>query len=306
MNLKNQKKLKFSVIIPTRNRQHVLAKCLHSFTALDYPGDAWELILVNDGGAKTFSPITQKLAEKLPLRLVEIVHSGPAAARNTGARLAGGEYLAFTDDDCCVEPDWLHQFEKGFNNRHQDALGGKSLNPYPTSSIAKAWHSLIDFLYEYKKDRYNNALLLVSNNVAYRRPVFEALGGFNEIFPFAGGEDTELSCRLVNSGYRQCYYPSAKIFHYHQKTSLWGYICQQFRYGRGSAYIHKINSQTQAEPSIQHRLRDWFAFETSLLKYLWRIRAPFSIWMLIGISQVIAYPSGVFYQVVLRRFNQSS
>ena len=304
--MQNQNKLKFSVIIPTRNRQHVLAKCLHSFTALDYPEDAWELILVNDGGAETFSAITHKLSEKLPLRLVEIAHSGPATARNTGARLSGGDYLAFTDDDCCVEPDWLQQFEKGFNDHQQDALGGKSLNPYPTSSIAKAWHYLIDFLYEYKKDSYNNALLLVSNNVAYRRPVFEALGGFNEIFPFAGGEDTELSCRLVNSGYRQCYYPDAKIFHYHQKTSLRGYICQQFRYGRGSSCLPKINRQNQAASSIQHRLRDWFAFEMALAKYLWRIRASFSIWLLICISQVIAYPGGVFYQAVRRRFNQSS
>lgn len=106
--------LKFSVIIPTRDRPSELAMCLKSFTALNYPAGAWELIVVNDGGARSFAAMTRDLKQALPLRLVNTDYAGPAAARNIGTNLARGDYLAFTDDDCYVAPDWLISFAKGF------------------------------------------------------------------------------------------------------------------------------------------------------------------------------------------------
>ena len=98
---------RFSIIIPTKDRPEALFHCLESFTRLDYPD--WELIVVNDGGAESFANLPERLLEILPITLVDQEASGPAAARNYGASLASGDYLAFTDDDCRVEPDWLLQ-----------------------------------------------------------------------------------------------------------------------------------------------------------------------------------------------------
>lgn len=228
----------FTVIVPTYNRPAALAACLESFAQLDYPAGAWELIVVNDGGEKSFTAVTNQLKTVLPLQLVTVDHKGPAAARNAGAQRAQGEYLAFTDDDCRVTPDWLQAFAAGFADGRWHALGGQTLSPFLQNRAERAWQHLTDFLNVFMQDDTGNALLLISNNVAYRRETFANLGGFNETFPLAAAEDMELSYRLLAAGYRQCIWPEVKVWHYHH-LSAWGHVRQQFRYGRGGYYFNR-------------------------------------------------------------------
>ena len=296
-------KVQFSVIIPTRNHPGALLRCLQSFTDLDFPEGEWELIVVNDGGADSFRAITNDFRDRLPLQTVDVDHAGPASARNAGAELGRGSCLAFTDDDCRVETDWLRQFAKGFEDDRWDALGGQSLNPVSDSAVATAWHHLVDFLYGYMQDENGNALQLVSNNVAYRRAVYEALGGFDGSFPFAGGEDTEFGYRLITRGYRQRYYPDAKIWHFQRQLTVWGYISQQFRYGRGYFYFLKSlktgRTHQQNQPELGSRKR----YPLALMRSLLHARVPLSVWLLIWISQLLATPSGIFYQAIRARMD---
>jgi GT2 family glycosyltransferase len=280
--------MKFTVIIPTRNRPHALADCLHSFTALDYPAGAWELIVVNDGGE--WSLTTDQWPPQLPLQVVTIAPSGPAAARNAGARLARGDYLAFTDDDCRVSPDWLQQFERGFAQTGLDGLGGQTLNPQVGRSGASASQFLIDFLYDYMQDQSGNALLLVSNNVAYRRPAFMAVGGFDESFPLAAAEDMEMSYRLVGRGYRLAYYPAAKVWHYH-RLSAGGHLRQQFRYGRGAYFFERVARQE----NYQAMRPAAGSFYRSLVAAMRRVSLPYRLRLLLLAGQ-IAFRVGKRYQ----------
>jgi cellulose synthase/poly-beta-1,6-N-acetylglucosamine synthase-like glycosyltransferase len=262
---------------------------------LDYPADAWELIIVDDGGSRSLTTFEGEYTGRLPLRLTRIPPSGPAKARNTGVRMATGELLAFTDDDCVVEPDWLRQFAAGFADGRWDALGGRSLNPFPDNVATTAWHILVDFLYEYMVDDRGQALLLVSNNVAYRRSVYDALGGFDETFPWAAAEDRELSYRLLTRGYAQRYYPDARVWHRQRRLTPFGYIQQQFRYGRGSHYFERrlraegryAEYQQLLGPRIRYRLPMW--------KSLRADRSPFSIWALLFLSHA-AHRLGRYYQ----------
>src|SRR5262245_55423707 len=135
----------FSVVIPTYNRPQTLDECLHSFTKLDYPRDSWELILVNDGGKeKLTASLNPYFQQALPLRILEVPHAGPAAARNAGARIATGAYLAFTDDDCMVASDWLEQFSRKIT-KDVGGVVGQILNPYPESLPAATCQLLIGF-----------------------------------------------------------------------------------------------------------------------------------------------------------------
>lgn len=287
----------FSVIIPTRDRPKRLVECLQSFADLEYPVNSWELIVVNDGGTDSFAMITSELKQQLPLQLVDIEPAGPAAARNRGAKLASGDYLAFTDDDCYVSPDWLCYFAKGFADDAWDALGGQALNAFPDNKVAQTEQHLLSFLYDYMRDSANNALLLISNNVAYRRSVFEAIGGFDETFPWAAAEDLELSYRLIAGGYRQRYCPEAKVWHRHRLT--WqGYINQQFRYGRGSHFFYKASKPTQMNGRIKPYSKT--PFYVALAQSTWHSRVPLSIWLLLGVSQM-AYRVGRVYQTLRAR-----
>ncbi len=284
----------FSVIIPTWNRPKELVRCLQSFATLKYPSRDCELIVVNDGGDKSFSAITSDIKKSLPVRFVDIEHGGVSAARNFGAKLARGDYLAFTDDDCYVDKNWLLMFENGFEDGKWDALGGQSLNPFPDNIPARANQYIVDFLYNYLIDEGENALLLVSNNVAYRRSVFEALGGFDENFTIAS-EDCELSFRLVAKGYRQRYCPDAKVWH-HRNLTWWEFISLQFRYGRGGYYFHETTKQIETNKCIKPHLKKHYFME--LAQSLWRAKAPLPMWLLLTNSH-IAHEAGKVYQVFL-------
>ena len=295
------KKLKFSVVIPSLNRPESLEKCLESFTLLEYPADAWELIVVNDGGLESFEAVTDELKNRLPLKLIDIDHAGPATARNKGFGQSRGKYIAFTDDDCRVEPDWLSRFEEGFDSGSWDALGGRALNPYMDNAAAVSWHQIIDFLYDYLQDNTGNSLLLISNNAAYRRSVFEALGGFDESFPFAGGEDIELSHRLIAGGFRQRYLPDAKTLHYHKRLIMLKFLSRQFRYGRGYCYYIEALKKNNISRNKLIKPRSDTPFKVAFLQSLCRNRVSPTVWLLTCLSQFIVHPAGLYYQTICNR-----
>lgn len=287
----------FSVIIPTYNRPQALAACLDSFLRLEFPTELWELIVVNDGGELSFTAVTPQHKAQLPLQLLTVPHGGPARARNAGAKVAQNQLLAFTDDDCQVLPDWLHQFSKAFERLRCHAIGGRAITPFEQNLSERAWQHLNDFLYDFMQDESGNSLILISNNVAFDRKVFETLGGFNETFPLAAAEDMELSYRLLKAGYRQRYYPQARVWHYHHLT-IWGHLKQQFRYGRGGYYFNQLRNQNQDDELMALYFRRWFY---KALKRSYRQKGlPFGSQIVSRIAQ-IAYQLGVRYQTYATR-----
>lgn len=284
----------FSVIIPTRDRPSAFARCLSSFNSLNYAANAWELIVVNDGGMKSFEGIGEEVYEGLPLRIINVKAAGPSKARNIGAKAARGDYLAFVDDDCSVTSAWLRQFESGFRMNNCAGLGGQLLNPSPASVAAATWEHYLEFLIEFFHDENGNALLLPTNNVAYRRDIFEALGGFDETFPLAAAEDLEFGYRLVSRGFRQQYYPAAQVWHYH-RTTYAGYLRQQFRYGRGGFYLAQALDKLQYAHQIRRkRVRRW-EFYMMLIRLLQRVHAPLGMWGLVCVTPIV-YSLGKHYE----------
>jgi glycosyltransferase involved in cell wall biosynthesis len=97
----------FSIIVPTFNRPAELADCLQALALLEYPQHRFEIIVVDDGGALPAAPIISRFQPDLEIISLRQDRGGPAAARNAGARIGRGRYLAFTDDDCLPAPGWL-------------------------------------------------------------------------------------------------------------------------------------------------------------------------------------------------------
>ena len=104
--------VRFSVIVPTYDRPGHIAACLASLRRLERPGGAIEIVIVNDGGS-ALPTGTSDDSEGCVVRVIEQANAGPAMARNTGAMIARGELLAFTDDDCRPEPGWLDGVRRG-------------------------------------------------------------------------------------------------------------------------------------------------------------------------------------------------
>lgn len=231
--------LTFSVIIPTYRRPEKLAACLRSLEQQHFPHDDFEVIVVDDSGTGEADKPVAKVARRVSRRLVTQARRGAAAARNTGARIARGRFLAFTDDDCQPEPGWLDSLRSVMLAERSEVLvGGRVVNALTDDPFATATQSIVDFLMEYGSPGHGEARLLTSNNLCVPKAAFHRLGGFDEAFQGAGGEDREFCWRWAHEAGRSVYAPQAVVRHAHDLTLI-GFIRQHFCYGRGAALFRQ-------------------------------------------------------------------
>lgn len=173
----------FSVVIPTYHRNNLLAKCLDCLAPgiQTLPADQYEVIVTDDGTQTTAQEMIQ---QQYPwVKWVAGPRKGPAANRNNGAKYAQGEWLAFTDDDCLPEPQWLAAYAP--------ATAGSAL------ALEGAIHPLGDPNQDLAECPVNvTGGCFWSANIAVKRSVFEEIGGFDADYPLAAHEDQDLKLRL--------------------------------------------------------------------------------------------------------------
>ena len=235
---------RFTIVIPTFNRPPALAECLRAVCDLEVPAGGLEVIVVNDGGEPVdVAPFQQRIR----VQLCEQQHAGPATARNRGARLAQGEYLAFTDDDCRPEPGWLLAFERALDRNPDHGLGGNTVNALAGNVYSEASQALIAYLYRYYNGEPGKARLLTTSNLCLPRDRFLEVGGFPENFALPAGEDRALCDRWLHLGHRLTYVPEAVVRHAH-RLRLATFMRQHFGYGRGAYLFHRERRTYTREP----------------------------------------------------------
>jgi len=211
-----------SVVVPTRDRPKALEECLAALVRQSAP---LEIVVVDDGSTAQ-AEIEAIVARHPPVRLVRLEGRGPAAARNAGARAAGGDVLCFIDDDCVAEEDWAERLAAALE--HADAAGGATLGT--GGPIAEAAELIAHA-------PAAAAPFTPSNNLACWRQLLVS-EPFDERFPDAAGEDREWCARIVGKGYRLASEPEARVTH-NQELSLASFLRRQYRYGR-AAYRFRI------------------------------------------------------------------
>jgi glycosyltransferase involved in cell wall biosynthesis len=231
------RRMRFSVIVPTYNRMATLRQTLASLTTQDYSD--FDLVVVDDGS--TDGTRAMVAAEFPAVCYKHQDNRGPAAARNTGIRGASGEIIAFTDDDCLPPRNWLARLADGFV-RHPGVVGVGGYLEAPSQILAT------NMLARYEsRDEYGarNEEIVGgfecpvggTNNMAYRRDALLAINGFDETFPYAAGEDTDVKLRLCASGARLLYMP-IKVTHL--QTYAWdAFRRQQITRGRGVVHFER-------------------------------------------------------------------
>lgn len=108
-----------SVVIPTRDRPDDLWRCLDSLTGVAYT--RWDIALIDQSTDTRTRDVTLGFQRSLPnLTYHHNVEKGLSRARNKGIVETTGDVVAFLDDDCIVQTDWLEQIAAAFA-RHPDA-----------------------------------------------------------------------------------------------------------------------------------------------------------------------------------------
>ena len=224
-----------TVVIPTYARPQQLTACLAALVGqrLEVP---WEVVVVDDGSPEPLDSIAEEFDQRLNLRIERQANAGPARARNRGVAVARGRFIAFTDDDCLPEPDWLGALLHRESLAPGAMVGGTTINGLDGDLFASASQLIVDLVYDHFNADPSRATFLTSNNILCSRERFEAIGGFDVTFPRAGAEDRDFCDRWKMAGWPLVWEPAARIEHRHAQT-LRKFIDLHFRYGRG-AYLH--------------------------------------------------------------------
>jgi glycosyltransferase involved in cell wall biosynthesis len=200
-----------SVVVPTRDRPEMLARCLQSVVKAIGPED--ELIVV-DSASKDADGV-ERTAVAFGARLIRSDLPGAGRARNVGWQAAGHELVVFVDDDVWVDSGWAdamaerlaHDGDVGFVTGRVEAPEGQQ----------SYYVAIKDDLEPALFDRTSRGLIGHSASLAVRRRALEAIGGFDAWFGpgarFRGGDDGDLFDRLFERGYLCAYEPSALGWH---------------------------------------------------------------------------------------------
>ncbi|MDA1193175.1 MAG: glycosyltransferase [Candidatus Poribacteria bacterium] len=178
-----------SVIVAARNESANIDACLSSLTAQDYPTDRYEILLIDDHSTDdTRARADSHRADLDTLRVIALADAndpsvtGKQHALDAGIRQSRGEIIASTDADCVVPTTWLSGIVEQFDEK-TGVVAGFSMLDAPRDGerpfIKIQSLELLGLFAAFAGSiRWNVALACTGNNLAYRRVVYEELGGF--------------------------------------------------------------------------------------------------------------------------------
>ena len=198
--------MELSVVVPSRDRPLRLRWLLNALEDQQADFD-WEVIVAHNSRG----PETQALLDSHPLPGLRHLRgpdgAGPAALRNLGWRQARADVVVFTDDDCRPPEDWLAG-ALAAARRHPGAIVQGQTQPDP-DELGILHHAP----YARSQQIVPPHVMAQTCNIAYPRAVLEAVGGFDETFPSAAGEDTDLALRARAGG--TAYVAAPEVLTYH-------------------------------------------------------------------------------------------
>ncbi len=207
-----------TLIIATWNRVNDLRETLRQVSLQDTKGTFTFQVIVADNNSsddtrlavESFQP-----AYPVPLHYVFEKKQGKSFALNTALRSTPSPYIAFTDDDCFMGPDWLLGIWRTFQEFDADGVGG------PVYAVWKGerpdWFGDDLARQVGTVDHGDKAHVLTTHlesfigpNCAYRRKVFEKIGGY-DTERLGNSEDVDLFIRAFKAGFKLVYQPAVRV-----------------------------------------------------------------------------------------------
>jgi GT2 family glycosyltransferase len=192
---------------------------------------------------------------------------GLSGARNQGLRTAGGDIVAFLDDDAVAEPDWLERISGRYTDDTVVGVGGEVV-PGWSRGRPEWFPEEFDWVIGCSHSGMPKSLGPVRNfvgaNMSFRRAALESLGGFSSVLGrtgsnAAGCEETELCIRAaqLSADSKLLYDPEARVTHrVPTSRGTWAYFMRRcYAEGRSKAVVRALTTRDAALASERQYLR---------------------------------------------------
>jgi GT2 family glycosyltransferase len=230
-----------SVVVASHGRHLRLRWLLNALEEQTLDPARWEVIVVHTYDEETAARVLDshplKRSGQLSHERVEPGTGSPSKQRNIGWRAARGELVAFTDDDCRPEPDWLELMVAAAERAPGAVIQGRTKPDALEREILRAPHVRtlkIDPVNPYKQ----------AANILYPRALLERLDGFDE--QAIAGEDVGLWLRAKRAGAEIVPMPEAVVSHAVESHTLPGIVRQNLKW-RHLAYLAKRHPEFRSE-----------------------------------------------------------
>ena len=260
-----------TAVVCTHDRPALVARCLTSLIALRTRGvanaPALELLVVDN--APSDERTRETVMRFADVRYVVESMTGLDFARNRGLAEAGGDFVAYFDDDVTVDPAWLEGFVEAWSAHPDAAAVTGPVLPLELATRAQIeFERLGGFGHRFQKIRFGATqpgndlypcgpgIFGAGCNMAFRRDVLLRLGGFDEALdtgaPLPGGGDLDMFYRLVRAGHVIVTEPRCLVLHEHRRAyerlrhQLWTW---------GLGFMAFVAKSYRAEPSQRAKFR---------------------------------------------------
>lgn len=226
-----------SVVVPFYNAEKTLEICLEAIEKQSLNPE--QIVLVDNKSEDNSLSIVGKFIsdKKGKYKCYSKGKRGPSSARNKGIKESKGDVIAFVDADCIPDKKWIEQLSKEFEDPNVNVVAGK-IKGIISSSLFDRFHSLFT-LKSPEKTAVTKEFTLVRGgfpaaNLALRKKVFEAIGGFDE--KLIVGEDYDLCARIYKARFAINYVDRAIVHHMHRSSikSTWS---QSIGFGKAHAKL---------------------------------------------------------------------
>lgn len=188
--------LKISVVIPTFNRAKLLNSTLNNLIDQSYPKSKYEIIVVDDiRSSDEIKPVINNISKKFNnIVYIRQKNSGTNMARNMGIARARGEIIAFTDDDCLVDRNWLKTIDNIFFDKSISGAEGMTIKTPKNAKVGPFSHYIIN----------EQGGHYLTCNMAYRAKLIKKIKFdgkfFSEKTKITSREDSDAAFSVLDAG----------------------------------------------------------------------------------------------------------
>ncbi len=275
-------KTTFSIVVPFRNEAKNLPILLKSIAKLNYPKELFELILIDDFSKDNSESIYTKwrmqngLIETTLLENLRLSNSPKKDAISKAIPIVKNEWIITTDADCIVKKNWLLTLDNFIQNKNPEMVVGAVI--YKIKNNWFHWFQQLDLmsLQGTTVGSFGIAKPFMCNgaNFAYKKKLFNSLGGFSGINSLASGDDVFLLQKAIKSQSEKVLYLKHQDFIVKTKPEydLYKLFMQRVRWASKTSDYNTFYSKILAVVVLLMNLNLVVSFGLTISGYLkWKI-----------------------------------